>query len=171
MKTIQLLPFLLALVLFTGCKKDKEEDNQECESSCVGKYADSIVSCEKKAADCLATCEGPDDYDCTWDCEDLEDECTGRFYMCAGTCPCASDVPSCYRACAEGDLECATGCVDRYYDCAGEDSPYTCYLENCQVVVFQCKDLCDEMAYDSAEFAACRADCASETKACLNSCE
>lgn len=170
MKSRTVWVLVASLFFATGCKKDKEEDNGKCESSCVGDYAADIETCERRTYECLATCDGPDDIDCTWDCEDYEFECLGDFSICTGSCSCAQETVSCSRDCASDDVSCLQGCVDDYTDCAGEDSAYLCSI-NCQSPLSICKSACDAFAYDSAEFTDCRATCASEGKACLKACE
>ncbi len=183
---------ILLVGLGTGCKKDEEEDNQKCESECVGDYADGIESCTEDATECLAGCSGPDDIPCTWDCEDLQDECMFKLTICASRCPCAKDVASCARscpdygacedACAEDDTacqndclteftNCASGCEEDYTDCAGEDSPYYCFTTDCQLTAFQCTSMCEQLAYSSQDFTDCRASCAEQIAACARDCE
>lgn len=170
MKSQSTWVLMISLLFFAGCKKEKEEDNGKCESSCVGDYADDIEKCERRTYECLATCDGPDDIECTSDCEDYEFECLGDFSICTGSCSCAQETVSCSRDCSNTDVDCLQGCVDEYTDCAGEDSAYLCAL-NCQSPTAICKSACDSFSYDSPEFSDCRADCASEASACLSSCK
>ena len=160
-----------ALIFSTSCKKEDEQpDNAECESSCVAKYARAISGCERRSYECLSDCAGPDDIDCTWDCEDYEFECLADFSICSGYCPCARDTAHCGRSCPDNDTACLQDCVDGYIDCAGDDSAYLC-ANDCQTSLAICKSGCDEQPYDSEQFTTCRASCADEAVQCLEACE
>ncbi len=159
---------LVFSIALAGCKK--EEGNQECESSCVGKLADKVASCEVEVAECLSGCAGLDDYDCTWDCEDIEFDCIGNFYVCSGGCPCASDVVSCSRNCPEDDVDCLVACANDYVSCAGSDSPYQCSL-TCQQETSFCRSQCETLGYETDEFVQCRTVCGEDSESCLRGCE
>jgi hypothetical protein len=179
-------------LLLSGCKKE-EVKNQECESSCVTEYADSVEKCENKMAQCLSGCINADDWDCTDACEDEIGNCQLDFIFCVGRCPCADKLVDCGRDCQ--DAECATRCTDGYTKCAGEDSPYTCSI-GCQSDPNQCQagceaehgadspeyytcwstcvsmvENCETYAYSSEEYLSCKGDYASASATCLHTCE
>jgi hypothetical protein len=179
MPLLRKVPHVLALALIVslslaGCKKKEEEDNQQCESDCTSELAADIEDCENEKTACLSACAGPDDYECTWECDDYADDCMGSFYMCAGFCPCATEVRSCANDCdtsgEDYDIECLTDCTDLYMDCAGEDSPYMCATE-CLTASSICEYNCEQLSYSSSEFTTCREACSSEAADCLGACD
>ena len=157
----------------SGCEKDEEKDeekdNRECEADCVAEYAAEIEQCESDVAECLSTCDGLDDSDCTEECEDMSFDCQVDYFICVVSCPCVAEVGSCGRDCGE-DVECATACFDGYDECAGEDSPHIC-ATNCYVPRDECTFECDEMGYNSADFESCREACTVETASCMRDCD
>lgn len=166
-------PLLIAcaLTLAMGCKK-KEESNDKCESRCVADYAEEVEDCDRQTTECLANCAGPEDVDCTWDCEDYQDECTFGFILCANSCPCAKDVSSCLQGCRDGesiDQQCALDCNDEYLDCAGGDSSTACGF-TCQSLAYSCNAECEDLSYSSDEFVTCRDGCTDQVVGCLDDC-
>jgi hypothetical protein len=161
-----------ALTLAVGCKK-KEERNDKCEAKCVEEYAEGIEECDRQTTECLATCAGPDDVSCTWDCEDYQDECLIDFSLCANSCPCAKDVAGCVQGCIDGetiDQQCALDCNDEYLECSGGNSPTTCGFV-CQGLSYSCGYDCEDLTYSSDEFVDCREGCTDQVVGCLGDCQ
>lgn len=180
MPLLSRLPHLLALALIvtlstTGCKKkeEEEEDNQQCESDCTSNLAGNIEECENEKTACLSACAGPDDDECTSECDDFGSDCWGTYTVCASFCPCATEARSCASDCDtsdEVDFECLTDCNDIYMTCAGDDSPYLCSIE-CLLTIMTCQRDCEQLAYSSSEFTSCREACSSEVATCLGACD
>lgn len=160
--------FVLAALL-SGCKKDEEQKNAECEAGCIEKEQGRIVDCEEEISSCIATCSGPEDYSCIDDCEWEADCESANYYICVASCDCAKEVPSCAQDCGE-DTECLTGCTEAYLECAGDDSPYLCVTNTCDVEAYSCTYACESSSLSASDYADCRIDCAESKAACYESC-
>jgi hypothetical protein len=165
------LVMLLSLTLGSAVAcKSKEDRNARCEGKCASKLADQLADCESEIVSCLSQCDGPDDFDCTWDCDEFEYACLIDFSNCYSSCPCAKEATNCFLKCDLQDQNCFIDCGTRYTDCGGTDTPSIC-VNMCLATESLCKSQCDSLPYDSSEFRACRRECTSDAESCIRTCE
>lgn len=144
-------------------------DNTQCESRCADEYANDAANCEAQTAECMATCTGPEDTTCMWDCEDFEFDCAVSFNSCMARCPCADASASCILNCDSNDTNCLSACADEYLSCAGGDSAYMC-VSMCDAAKESCNWDCEDNAVTIDDYLSCREDCASDHGSCLSDC-
>lgn len=154
------------MILALGC--DDDQNNADCERDCVRDYLQTIDSCENQIASCIEGCSSTDDASCIWDCEASPCECDVEIQHCMGGCPCAERTQDCASGCGPGDIDCIESCMNKYLDCAGEDSPHNCFSACIQLkgdCLWDCEETLDMEAYPS-----CRADCHQAFVGCLYVC-